>query len=59
MGAPATQRVCKGCGMLSPAAGAACEHCGAAFKSDLRWKVPVIILMFVAAIVLSIILQSL
>jgi len=31
-----------------------CSHCGQAIKSELRWKIPVIILMFVVAIGVSV-----
>jgi hypothetical protein len=35
-----------------------CWNCGLKFKSDLGWKIPVIILIFVLAIVLSILIRG-
>jgi len=37
----------------------ACCHCRQPFKSELRWKVPLIIGLFIAAIILSIVVQIL
>lgn len=51
------QRVCPRCKELSPAIGGACNYCGAPFTSDLRWKVPLIILLFAIAIAVSIAIQ--
>lgn len=52
----ASRRVCARCGAMAPAADSGCWKCGAAFTSDLRWKVPVIIALFVAAFLLAIVL---
>jgi hypothetical protein len=35
-----------------------CWNCGAKFKSDMGWKIPLIILIFVLAIVLSILIKG-
>ena len=34
---------------MTPKAEKACVHCGQNTKSELRWKIPVIILLFVLA----------
>jgi hypothetical protein len=34
-----------------------CCHCGARFTSDLSWKIPVIIALFVAALVLAVVVE--
>ena len=47
----APRRLCgnKQCGRMTPKAEKACVHCGQNTKSELRWKIPVIILLFVLA----------
>ena len=52
------QRVCASCKQLSPKTDPACAHCGTTFRSDMRWKIPLIVLLFVLAFVVSIWLQS-
>jgi hypothetical protein len=42
---------------MTPLNEPACCHCGQAIRSELRWKVPVIILMFVVAIAVSVAVQ--
>ena len=37
----------------------ACCHCRQTFTSELAWKVPVIILMFVAALVVAVLVRTL
>ncbi len=39
---------------MTPTAERACWNCGAAFKSDMRWKVPLIIFLFLLSCVLSV-----
>jgi hypothetical protein len=39
---------------MTPLNEAACSHCGQAIRCELRWKVPVIILMFAVAIGVSV-----
>lgn len=51
--------VCSECGKMTPEAEDQCSHCGAQQTSDLAWKVPVIILLFVAAFVLAFVVQVL
>jgi hypothetical protein len=41
---------------LTPTAERACWNCGAAFKSDMRWKVPLIVVLFLLSFVLSVVL---
>jgi RNA polymerase subunit RPABC4/transcription elongation factor Spt4 len=50
----AARRPCKKCGRMVPTAEQSCWNCGAAFRSDLWWKIPVIVLLFLAAIIISI-----
>lgn len=51
------RRVCSACNRVSPSSEAACMHCKRAFGSEMSWKVPLIVLLFVAAIVISVALQ--
>jgi hypothetical protein len=39
---------------VTPTAERACWGCGAAFKSDMRWKVPLIVFLFIASFLLSV-----
>jgi hypothetical protein len=55
----APRRICPGCSKSSPMSEPSCCHCQRAFASELAWKVPVIIAIFVAAIVLSVAVQML
>ncbi len=48
---------CQSCGRMKPTAEPRCWHCGGEVKSDLRWKIPLIIVLFLAAMVLSILLH--
>jgi len=41
---------------VTPSAETACWQCGAAFKSDMRWKVPLIIALFLLSFVLTVLL---
>jgi predicted amidophosphoribosyltransferase len=52
----ASRRVCAKCRRLTPKSEPACAHCGTAAASDLRWKLPVIVAMFVAAAILGFVL---
>jgi predicted amidophosphoribosyltransferase len=51
-----SRRVCPRCGKTTPTAEAACCHCGEGKSSDLAWKIPVIVAMFVLAFILSVVL---
>jgi predicted amidophosphoribosyltransferase len=51
------RRPCKRCGKMTPSAESTCCHCHAAMGSELSWKIPVIILLFVAAFVVSILIH--
>lgn len=57
--AMAIRRVCHACGKMTPSSEATCCHCGRAFRSDLRWKIPVIIALFVVAFMLALLLEIL
>jgi hypothetical protein len=39
---------------VTPTAERACWNCGAAFKNDMRWKVPLIVALFLLSFVLSV-----
>lgn len=66
-GSPAAGRVCGSCGRdttaprrpcgqcrrMVPSSERACRNCGAVFRSDLRWKVPLIVFLFLLAFVVS------
>lgn len=41
---------------MVPSSERVCPNCGAAFRSDLNWKIPLIVLLFVLAFVISILL---
>jgi predicted nucleic acid-binding Zn ribbon protein len=51
----APRRPCTKCGRVTPTAERACLNCGSVFKSDMRWKVPLIIFLFLLGIVLSVV----
>lgn len=53
------QRVCPTCQRLSPGDAPACAQCGVRFRNEMAWKLPLIVLLFVAAFLLSVWLQSL
>ena len=52
-----SRRPCPACQQMTPLNEPACCHCGQTIRSELRWKVPVIILMFVVAIAVSVLVQ--
>ena len=54
----APRRPCKNCLRMVPSYEPACWNCGAKLKSDLNWKIPLIILMFALAIALSILIRG-
>lgn len=54
----APRRPCPKCRRMVPTNEPACWNCGSKFKSDLNWKIPLIILLFVLAIVLSILIRG-
>jgi len=45
----ARRRACPKCHKMSPFGEATCCHCGHEFRNEMRWKIPAIIVMFVAA----------
>lgn len=55
----ANRRVCAKCGKATPIAASACCHCGAPKGSELAWKIPVIVLLFVLAFVVSVVVAML
>jgi hypothetical protein len=50
----AARRVCTSCQKMTPVAERACVHCHIVPTSELAWKVPVIIALFVGALILSV-----
>jgi hypothetical protein len=43
---------------MTPTAEAVCCHCGARARSDLAWKIPLIVALFILAFLLGIWLNS-
>jgi predicted amidophosphoribosyltransferase len=53
----APRRPCGKCGQMVPSSERACWNCGAVFRSDLRWKIPLIVFLFLLALVISVLLS--
>lgn len=51
------RRICAKCNAATPVAEPACQACGQRQVSDLRWKIPLIVALFVAAIAVAILLR--
>ena len=54
----APRRVCASCQKMTPTAERACVHCQIVPTSELVWKVPVIIALFVGALIISIVVLA-
>lgn len=54
----APRRVCAHCQKQTPTAEKACMHCRGAAGSELAWKVPLIVILFVVAFAVAIALQT-
>ncbi len=52
----APRKVCSACQNMTPTAEGACCRCGKSQHSEMWWKIPLIVALFIAAIILSIIL---
>jgi predicted amidophosphoribosyltransferase len=52
----APRRPCGRCRQMAPSSERECRNCGAVFRSDLRWKVPLIVFLFLLAFVISVLL---
>jgi hypothetical protein len=52
----ANRRICRACGKQTPLAERACCHCSAQAQSELSWKIPLIVGLFVTAFALSVVL---
>lgn len=52
----APRRPCGRCRQMVPSSERVCPKCGAAFRSDMSWKIPLIVLLFLLAFVVSILL---
>lgn len=50
------RKACSKCGKFMPSDDRSCCHCGASQVSELAWKVPVIIGLFVVATIVSVVL---
>ena len=50
----APRRPCVKCRRMVPSSERSCWNCGAVFKSDMRWKIPLIVFLFLLAFVGSI-----
>jgi predicted amidophosphoribosyltransferase len=53
----APRRICKACKAQTPSSEPRCHACGHQNVSELRWKVPVIVAMFIAAFIISVLIQ--
>lgn len=51
------RRVCPACGKMTPVKEKRCSHCHAAVSSDMSWKIPLIIGIFLAAFILSVVVH--
>jgi RNA polymerase subunit RPABC4/transcription elongation factor Spt4 len=51
------RRVCDDCKKITPSGEPICCHCGKRFRTELAWKIPAIIVMFVVAAVLSVVIR--
>jgi predicted amidophosphoribosyltransferase len=54
----ASRRVCPTCKQMTPTAETVCCHCGARIRSELAWKIPLIVAIFAAAFALAFILNA-
>ena len=53
----APRRLCPTCGKMTPSTEPKCWNCGTKLPSDLSWKIPLIVLLFVLALVASILIS--
>lgn len=53
----APRRPCPRCGYMVPSNEPTCWNCGTQFRSEMWWKIPLIILLFLIAIVLSLVIR--
>ncbi len=47
------RRPCRRCARMMPSKERSCWNCGAVFKSDMRWKIPLIVFLFLLAFAIS------
>ena len=52
----APRRPCGKCRQMVPSSERVCRNCGTGFGSDLRWKIPLIVFLFLLAFVISVLL---
>lgn len=55
----AARRPCQSCAKMIPLQEKSCSHCGANQSSEFAWKIPVIIAMFVVALIISVLVRAL
>ena len=55
----APRRPCPTCGQMVPSQYKVCWNCGRKFKSEMQWKVPLIILIFILCFIISILISVL
>lgn len=53
----APRRICSHCGKQTPQASPACTHCSTVHRSELLWKVPLIIGLFVIAVIITVLIN--
>jgi predicted amidophosphoribosyltransferase len=53
----AIRKICSACGKMTPKKEDYCCHCRKKFRSDLAWKIPIIILLFLLVLVISILVN--
>ncbi|HWO18402.1 MAG TPA: hypothetical protein VNO30_06485 [Kofleriaceae bacterium] len=54
----APRRICGHCAKQTPSSEKACMHCQTAAGSDLSWKIPLIVVLFLLALAVSIAVHS-
>jgi predicted amidophosphoribosyltransferase len=52
----APRRPCGKCRRMVPSGESVCWNCGAGFRSDMWWKIPLIVFLFLLAFLISIVL---
>ena len=52
------RRICTACKAQTPSHEPRCHACGHQQASELRWKIPLIVAMFIAAFIISVLIHS-
>jgi len=53
----ASRRVCTKCGKITLSQDSKCVHCGMVKPNELAWKIPLIIILFIIAFVITVLIQ--